>query len=118
MADLSRAQTQGGSRVGRAVVYGLLILVCLYYLVPLFVMVNTSLKTLEDIRGGDLLAWPRQITLEPWAKAWDSAWRFAIASSRNTTDAYRFGRSLENSASLHWSFPPKGEMRLPLTHYA
>src|SRR5262249_166438 len=49
------------------------ILVCLYYLVPLFVMVNTSLKTLEDIRGGDLLAWPRQITLEPWAKAWDSA---------------------------------------------
>jgi glucose/mannose transport system permease protein len=73
VADTSGAQTQGASRVGRAAVYGLLILVCLYYLMPLFVMINTSLKTLEDIRGGDLLAFPQQITFEAWAKAWGSA---------------------------------------------
>jgi len=73
VADLSSAQTQGSSRTGRAVVYGLLILVCLYYLMPLFVMVSTSLKTLDDIRGGNLLARPQEINFDAWAKAWDSA---------------------------------------------
>jgi glucose/mannose transport system permease protein len=73
VADRSGGQTQGATAVGRAVVYGLLVLVCLYYLMPLFVMVVTSLKSLDEIRSGSLLAPPRAVTFEAWAKAWSSA---------------------------------------------
>ena len=45
-------------RSGRVLVYALLMLFALYYLMPLFVMVTTSLKTLDEIRGGNLLALP------------------------------------------------------------
>ena len=62
----SNAQTQGSSRFGRIVIYTLLGLVCLYYLVPLFVMVSTSLKTLDDIRTGNLISLPSQVTFDPW----------------------------------------------------
>ncbi|HEV8644216.1 MAG TPA: carbohydrate ABC transporter permease [Burkholderiales bacterium] len=40
---------------------------------PLFVMLSTSVKTLDDIRGGNLIALPAEITFEAWAKAWSSA---------------------------------------------
>ena len=73
MASLSGTQTQGASLVGRALVYGALVLVCLYYLMPLFVMVVTSLKSLDEIRTGNLLALPKAITTEAWGKAWGSA---------------------------------------------
>ncbi len=73
MADLQRTQTAGSHLVGRVVIYTLLILFALYYLMPLFVMITTSLKTLDDIRGGNLLALPAEITFEAWAKAWSSA---------------------------------------------
>ncbi len=45
----------------------------LWYLAPLFVMVTTSIKPLEEIRTGSLLALPRDATLAPWAKAWSGA---------------------------------------------
>lgn len=57
----------------RILVYSLLVLFALYYLMPLFVMVTTSLKTLDDIRAGNLMALPAEMTFEPWAKAWASA---------------------------------------------
>ena len=53
--------------------YALLILFALYYLMPLFVMLTTSLKTLDDIRGGNLIALPEQISFDAWVKAWSSA---------------------------------------------
>ena len=40
---------------------------------PLFVMVTTSLKTLDEIRAGNLLSLPRQLTFEAWVKAWGTA---------------------------------------------
>ena len=40
---------------------------------PLFVMITTSLKTLDDIRGGNLVSLPIEISFEAWAKAWSSA---------------------------------------------
>jgi glucose/mannose transport system permease protein len=73
VADHSQAQTQGTSRLGRIVIYTLLGLVCLYYLMPLFIMVSTSLKTLDDIRTGNLVALPSEITFDPWIEAWSSA---------------------------------------------
>ncbi len=73
MADPLGTQTQGASWFGRALVYGLLILVCIYYLLPLFVMVTTSLKSLDEIRSGNLLALPQAISFDAWSKAWSSA---------------------------------------------
>jgi len=71
--DLEPTRSAGPQMVGRVVVYSLLILFALYYLLPLFVMATTSVKTLEEIRAGNLVALPTQITLEAWGKAWSSA---------------------------------------------
>lgn len=60
-------------RVGRALIYALLALFAAYYLLPLFVMLSTSLKTLEEIRTGNLLSLPAAVTVEAWGKAWSSA---------------------------------------------
>jgi glucose/mannose transport system permease protein len=73
MAEPYRTQTAGSHLVGRAIIYTLLVLFALYYLMPLFVMVTTSLKTLDDIRTGNLLALPTQLTVDAWVKAWGSA---------------------------------------------
>ena len=40
------------------VVYGTLTLVAMYYLIPLYVMVVTSLKTMDEIRVGNIFSWP------------------------------------------------------------
>jgi glucose/mannose transport system permease protein len=58
---------------GRLVIYALLVLVALYYLAPLYVMLTTSFKTLDEVRGGNLLDLPMSPTTEAWAKAWSSA---------------------------------------------
>ncbi|MGH6625541.1 MAG: carbohydrate ABC transporter permease, partial [Burkholderiaceae bacterium] len=42
-------------------------------LVPLYVMLSTSLKPLDEVRAGNLLALPRSPTIEPWLAAWSSA---------------------------------------------
>lgn len=55
------------------VVYGLLLLVSIYYLLPLYVMVVTSLKGMPEIRLGNIFAPPVEITFEPWVKAWATA---------------------------------------------
>ena len=57
----------------RWLLYLLLAVFALYYLLPLFVMVTTSLKPLEEIRTGSLVSLPRDITLEAWRTAWSSA---------------------------------------------
>lgn len=76
MTDLSA--TQGASRPWGKIalrwgLYVLLGLFALYYLVPLFVMVTTSLKSLDEIRSGSLIALPRDVTFDAWAKAWSGA---------------------------------------------
>lgn len=53
--------------------YGILILVAVYYLIPLYVMVVTSLKGMPEIRLGNIFSPPLEITFEPWVKAWAEA---------------------------------------------
>lgn len=53
--------------------YGTLIVVALYYLLPLYVMVVTSLKGMPEIRLGNIFSPPLEITFEPWVKAWATA---------------------------------------------
>ena len=54
-------------------IYGTLLLVALYYLLPLYVMIVTSLKGMPEIRTGSIFAPPLEITFEPWVKAWSTA---------------------------------------------
>jgi glucose/mannose transport system permease protein len=60
-------------RVLRWLLYVLLVIFAIYYLMPLFVMVATSLKDLDEIRTGSLLSVPSAPTIEPWVRAWGSA---------------------------------------------
>lgn len=61
-------------RIGlRWLLYVILGLFALYYLLPLFVMITTSLKSLEEIRTGDLMALPREVTFDAWRTAWSEA---------------------------------------------
>ncbi|MCD2173352.1 carbohydrate ABC transporter permease [Rhizobium sp. C4] len=55
------------------VLYGTLTLAAIYYLIPLYVMVVTSLKTMPEIRMGNIFSPPVEITFEPWVKAWAQA---------------------------------------------
>jgi glucose/mannose transport system permease protein len=61
------------ARMGRILVYGTLILAAFFYLLPLFVMLVTSLKSLDEIRLGNLLALPDEVTFDAWKIAWSSA---------------------------------------------
>jgi len=57
----------------RVLLLAVLGLFCLYYLLPLFIMVATSLKSLDEIRSGTLVSPPRQPNFDAWVKAWDEA---------------------------------------------
>ncbi|MCT4556518.1 MAG: carbohydrate ABC transporter permease [Pelagimonas sp.] len=77
MTDLSTTYATHGSGWGRLalriLLFTLLGLFALFYLMPLFVMLTTSLKSLEEIRTGSLLDFPRQVTFEAWKTAWSGA---------------------------------------------
>ncbi len=57
----------------RWLLFAVLALFALFYLMPLFVMVTTSLKSLDEIRTGSLVALPQSVTFEAWKTAWSSA---------------------------------------------
>jgi glucose/mannose transport system permease protein len=75
--DATRSRETGGMvgslMINRIVIYGLLILFALVYLIPLFVMLVTSFKTMDEIQSGNMLALPQVPTLDPWARAWGEA---------------------------------------------
>lgn len=55
------------------IIYGTLFVVCMYYLLPLYVMIVTSLKGMPEIRLGNIFSPPVEVTYEPWVKAWAEA---------------------------------------------
>jgi glucose/mannose transport system permease protein len=54
-------------------IYGTLLMVSMYYLLPLYVMIVTSLKGMPEIRMGNVFSPPVEVTFEPWVKAWAHA---------------------------------------------
>lgn len=78
-ADAAAMSGPRGPRPRRALsgtnvmLYGTLIVIALYYLVPLYVMVVTSLKGMPEIRLGNIFSPPMEITFAPWTKAWSEA---------------------------------------------
>ncbi|MEJ6121391.1 carbohydrate ABC transporter permease [Vibrio sp. 2-Bac 85] len=59
--------------IKRVLIYSILGFAALIYLLPLVVMVITSLKDLDEIRSGTLLSMPQALNLDSWDKAWGSA---------------------------------------------
>jgi glucose/mannose transport system permease protein len=60
-------------RVTRTFIYLLLVLFALFYLLPLYVMGINSVKPLDEITGGNMMALPQTWTFAPWASAWSTA---------------------------------------------
>ncbi|MGH1414408.1 MAG: carbohydrate ABC transporter permease [Pelagimonas sp.] len=59
---------------GRTIMlWSVLAVVLIYYALPLYVMIITSLKGMPEIRTGKIFAPPVEITFEPWKKAAFSA---------------------------------------------
>lgn len=57
----------------KIIIYSVLVFFSLYYLFPLYVMVVTSLKTMPEIRFGNIFALPQAPSFDAWVKAWTSA---------------------------------------------
>ncbi|MDY0748007.1 carbohydrate ABC transporter permease [Paucibacter sp. R3-3] len=58
------------ARIG---LYTLLITSAIFFLIPLYVMVTTSLKPMDEIRLGNLFALPSKPSFDAWVEAWSSA---------------------------------------------
>ncbi len=61
------------SQVARVALYLILIVTAFAFIMPVYVMVVNSLKPLDEIRSGDLMALPVAWTIEPWLQAWSKA---------------------------------------------
>ncbi|GLQ10554.1 ABC transporter permease [Devosia yakushimensis] len=57
----------------RIALYVFLILTALFFLLPVYVMIVTSLKPMAEIRTGNIFALPQTLTFEAWVKAWSGA---------------------------------------------
>ena len=70
MAD---RRSTGFSRADRIILYAVLLFLALMFLLPVYVMVANSVKPLDEIRSGNLMALPIAWTIEPWLTAWSTA---------------------------------------------
>jgi len=73
MAAVSSENAVRSSSFARAFIYLVLLLFALFYLLPLGIMLVNSLKPLSEITGGNMIALPREWTIEPWLSAWSTA---------------------------------------------
>jgi glucose/mannose transport system permease protein len=65
-----RRSTFTPARLG---IYAFLLTAALFFLLPLYVMLVTSVKPMSEIRLGNLLALPTHFSLDAWSAAWQSA---------------------------------------------
>jgi glucose/mannose transport system permease protein len=73
MSAVTQDTAVSTGRVTRVFLYLVLLLFALFYLLPLYVMGVNSLKPLEEITGGNMMALPSDWTLAPWRSAWSTA---------------------------------------------
>ncbi len=59
--------------IGRVALYAILIAAAIFFLIPAYVMIMTSIKPMDEIRVGDMLSLPQNPTFEPWIIAWSSS---------------------------------------------
>ena len=73
MSVASQDTAVSTGRATRVFLYLVLLLFALFYLLPLYVMGVNSVKPLEEITGGNMMALPGVFTLDPWRSAWATA---------------------------------------------
>lgn len=73
MSAVTQDTAVSTGRITRTFVYLVLVLFALFYLLPLYVMGINSVKPLEEITGGNMMALPQTWTFAPWASAWSTA---------------------------------------------
>jgi glucose/mannose transport system permease protein len=73
MSAVTQDTAVNTGRIARVFIYLVLLLAALFYLLPLYVMAVNSVKPLAEITGGNMLALPQSVTLEPWRQAWSTA---------------------------------------------
>ncbi len=61
------------ARAARWLLYAVLLALAVVFLTPVYVMAVNSLKPLDEIRTGNLMALPSAWTLQPWLTAWSTA---------------------------------------------
>jgi len=71
MPDADHTHRQ--AMIGRILIYGVLFLFVVYFLAPFLVMFITSIKSMDEIRTGNLISLPRSPTIAAWLKAWGTA---------------------------------------------
>ncbi len=59
--------------LGRLFIYGGLLLLAAFFIMPLLVMLMTSFKTMPEIRNGHLLSMPQSLNTGAWRLAWSEA---------------------------------------------
>jgi glucose/mannose transport system permease protein len=67
---MKRSRHFSPARIG---IYAFLLTAALFFLLPLYVMLVTSVKPMEEIRAGNIFAFPIEMTLAPWRDAWSGA---------------------------------------------
>ena len=74
VSDQLRAEPYGPKprhvSAGRIGLYAFLAVSALFFLIPLYVMIVTSLKGMPEIRLGHLFNLPSEVTFQPWVDAW------------------------------------------------
>lgn len=73
MSAVTQDSAVSTGRITRAFIYLVLLLFALFYLLPLYVMLVNSVKPLSEITGGNMMALPKDWTIDPWASAWSTA---------------------------------------------
>ena len=68
-----RGQKPNRISAGRIILYSVLVVAAVFYLLPLYVMVATSLKDLDQVREGNIFAIPLRASFDAWIKAWNTA---------------------------------------------
>ncbi|MBN9017011.1 MAG: carbohydrate ABC transporter permease [Rhizobiales bacterium] len=68
-----RGPRPAGVTAGRVGLYGFLAISAAFFLLPAYVMVVTSLKSMDEIRLGAIFAWPAHFDLSAWVTAWSGA---------------------------------------------
>ena len=61
------------ARIGRVGLYTLLVWICLFFSIPLLVVIATSFKTPDEVRTFSIFTLPSAPGIAAWIKAWSSA---------------------------------------------
>ena len=67
------SQRGRGLSIGRIGIYAFLFGAALFFLIPLYVMLTTSFKSMDEIRGGSIFFLPSRLDFSSWIQAWSSA---------------------------------------------